>query len=100
MYNTFSITASNKGLVVSVDSHYMGRAQWIPVSHVIPSPGVNVLCYLPEDEEDTLIVDCMIDDRTWDYCTNIETGEPEVTHWMPLPEVPNSRNTIQGAINE
>lgn len=59
--------------------------KWIPVSERLPESGQHVLCVLKNGGLD--ICQWCSFDKSWsndhDWCQ-----EKDVTHWMPLPELP------------
>lgn len=59
--------------------------RWIPCSERFPEEDVSVLCYMQIGE----IVVMQYGGDGW-YCGVIRYNPRYVTHWMPLPEPPES----------
>lgn len=59
--------------------------KWIPCSERLPEENVSVLCYMRIGE----IVVMEYGGDGW-YCGVTRYNQRAVTHWMPLPEPPES----------
>lgn len=61
---------------------------WVP-AEILPQKNVGVLVYIPE--EDHHITSGMWDEsEEWILLDEYRKPESEVTHWMPLPEKPDT----------
>lgn len=57
--------------------------RWIPVEDALPEEGVSVICYMRIGE----IVVMEYGGDGW-YCGVTRYNPIAITHWMPIPEIP------------
>lgn len=63
--------------------------RWIPCSERFPEVGIDVLIFFPNWKENPIQVAClMYDGLAWDICGEFNPAKDKVTHWMPLPNIP------------
>ena len=69
--------------------------EWISVKDWLPTANEEVLVYRGGHIGELMNVYRYLDDDEWiderGYLT--KTNDEGITHWMPLPETPNSKNT-------
>lgn len=64
------------------------RRGWIPVKEALPKPFESVLLHTPDEAPLPTVHEGYIDNKGgWHRTSVFEAGY--VTHWMPMPEVPN-----------
>lgn len=67
------------------------QQRWVPVKDRLPEIGKSVLIYYPKWDGDEIQVAKLEDDgMMFDICGEFNIGTGVVTHWMPLPQKPES----------
>ena len=67
----------------------MSYLNWIPVKKALPFPGPD---YLVTDGACCAVAE-LLSDGTWNFFGNLAWETQEVTHWMPLPDLPKNKET-------
>lgn len=65
--------------------------EWISVKDWLPEKGTYALCFYPNKDYGNKIVVDYTETNDGHFAEQFQFGEP--SHWMPLPEAPNSKNT-------
>lgn len=69
------------------------KPDWISVKDRMPEIGKSVLIYYPQWDGDEIQVAKLEDDgMMFDICGEFNIGAGVVTHWMPLPQKPESED--------
>lgn len=69
------------------------KPDWISVKDRLPEIGKSVLIYYPKWDGDEIQVAKLEDDgMMFDICGEFNIGTGVVTHWMPLPQKPESED--------
>jgi len=67
------------------------QQRWVSVKDRLPEIGKSVLIYYPKWDGDEIQVAKLEDDgMMFDICGEFNIGTGVVTHWMPLPQKPES----------
>ena len=61
---------------------------WIPVSEELPDEGVEVVALYQDGPEVSASTGVLDPDGRWILSAGSGYDDDEVTHWFPLPEVP------------
>lgn len=72
--------------------------EWISVNDRLPSTEECYLCVIKDDIRSSFIRICLFEDnkfRIKEWFT--ENLHRNVTHWMPLPEIPHSFASLEGS---
>lgn len=85
---------SSEKLLPTIKAEPVRHGLWIPFSQKLPENHQEVLCYSHDEYGDEIFVDVYISPEDCDYWlpSSLKKGlrEGTVTHWMPLPEPPES----------
>lgn len=74
---------------VGIIREVLQRQRWIPVSERLPEEGENVfVAYIARYEENLYGDIAFREDDKWIWLADGTEPIVEITHWMPLPELP------------
>lgn len=75
----------------TIEAEPVRHGRWIPCSERLPEYGVDVLVYSKSWEDHIQVAHIQYDGIMWELSDGeFYFSQSDVTHWMPLPEPPES----------
>ena len=80
---------SSKNEAIERWNNRVNEPKWIPIEQQEPSEFELVLCCILGEKENTIEILYRLEDSYYSYCDGaIVYSQNEISHWMPLPELP------------
>ena len=78
-----------KKRLIELWNNRVNDPKWIPIEQQEPSEFELVLCCILGEKENTIEILYRLEDSYYSYCDGaIVYSQNEISHWMPLPELP------------